>query len=308
MHFKTSFILAFLASLGAGTPTRDVSPVPQATQIPKPARYYIDATCKKNKATEDLVRSGLKGAFDMAGVGLENLMKNPIPKANADVLNWLFKGVGGSKLELSLKGILALNHELDSSLGLLEEDVRIYCSRDHIIPMPNDPGKLFDKDREVAINKDWVDPCLYNLAETFQDEENAGHHYETIILCPWFLDYASQLDPKFQLTEAIPSSMWSKFMRYIAVPIIKGTAFAPIDVAQLFDKTLLHELSHTTKGNRREDVLDYFSTYGWKNCVAMDRFDAIDNADCIALYGSISWMIENIGRTVNERGQFAKVQ
>ncbi|GME66162.1 hypothetical protein GTA08_BOTSDO07478 [Neofusicoccum parvum] len=182
-------------------------------------------------------------------------------------------------------------------------DVRIYCDMSRFDGNQRTDGKWYDPHIEEAIDPkntddvDWQD-CKSKLPTTFAYTHNPkGMKFSQIQICPWFLNYAK--GKEYNTWEDVQKK--TKLLNF-AVPILSnGWPLTPIDAISLFDKVLLHELTHTRSGGGTKDVGGgnplFFggARYGWNQCKALAKkgvdSSAADqapqrNADSIALLGS----------------------
>ncbi|KAI1248074.1 hypothetical protein MGN70_010323 [Eutypa lata] len=150
--------------------------------------------------------------------------------------------------------------------------------------------------------------CSLAMAFAFvPDVEDENEQPDTLQICPWFLDYAMKQDAQFQSQFSAGKVAWT-IKNFKLDRLATWVAYTPIDLFQLFDKVLVHELSHTRRGGELDDVGGFFG-YGWKNCrqLSAQRGDKSPhrNADTIALFGSISGLIVKGGK-MHEDGTFDK--
>lgn len=87
---------------------------------------------------------------------------------------------------------------------------------------------------------------------------NAALKYNQIQICPWFLQYAMKKDPAFQ------NQIKPDLIPRLAVKLdewVTKIVYTPIDLLGLFDKVMVHEMTHTRAGGRLDDV-GGFGGYG----------------------------------------------
>src|SRR5467141_2577781 len=78
-----------------------------------------------------------------------------------------------------------------------------------------------------------------------------GHTWSQIQICPLFLDYTMKKSGNPDYTSQISKSLWSKIVRFTYTVSNSGflrTPRLPIDLVNLFDATMIHEVrdSHCT--------------------------------------------------------------
>lgn len=89
--------------------------------------------------------------------------------------------------------------------------------------------------------------------------------------------------------------------------------YTPVDLIMLFDKVMLHELTHTRAGTETIDVGGR-SGYGWKSCSALSTvvtnpttktYGPEKNADSYAIFASGCYIISQ-GLTINSDGSISE--
>ncbi|KAH8585658.1 hypothetical protein B0O99DRAFT_126186 [Bisporella sp. PMI_857] len=144
-----------------------------------------------------------------------------------------------------------------------------------------------------------------------------GDSFWQIQICPFFLQWALPRPRKSWYTRAISRTFWKTWTVVLAEKIVTFTRYTPIDGASLFDKVMLHELTHANVDGRFGTIdvdLDNGPAYGWKNCRILSTSTPTNNdgpaqnADTWALFGSIAWQIqEGLIAGVTDKGQLIKV-
>jgi hypothetical protein len=126
------------------------------------------------------------------------------------------------------------------------------------------------------------------------------NHWDTIQVCPWFLEYA--MAKKYHTDVDL-----RELRAFLAVKgldkYITNHKYTPIDLMTLWDKAMLHEMMHTTPGGLKEDV-GGFGGYGWKNCkILAGNGKGVNNADSWALFASaLYWFNQN--SPIDQNGDF----
>ncbi|KAI9678287.1 MAG: hypothetical protein M1817_006232 [Caeruleum heppii] len=142
--------------------------------------------------------------------------------------------------------------------------------------------------------------------------------WSTITLCPWFLSYA--------MKERWPScDAWNEKIKSLSAQILDRAvtrfAYTPIDLFSLFDKVIIHELTHTRSGGGARDVnmnglTDGKKAYGFKKCRDISGRESREgefipetvphnNADTFAIFASGVRLI-NAGGTIDDRGRITR--
>ena len=104
--------------------------------------------------------------------------------------------------------------------------------------------------------------------------------FSDLQLCPWFLEKYQK--NKFRTFHQLRrkglvgqiATIWRKFRLWRT-----SSERTPMDVLDLFDATLLHEMTHAIPHEPAGDIWDTASPYGWRNCVAHSFCQGINNAD-----------------------------
>jgi len=150
-----------------------------------------------------------------------------------------------------------------------------------------------------------VPTLAYTTHPNREDEGTSKNWPWQIQICPWLLSEADSW--KFQFTAGLGTQLMGKVAQAV-IPIL--TDFTKVDKLSLFDKVLLHELTHTvadpdyvTKDVKYDDI----DGYGWAICrlIAANTNQGVQNADSWALYGSAS-LLRQKGVTINADGSITK--
>ncbi|KAH7370019.1 hypothetical protein BKA65DRAFT_589457 [Rhexocercosporidium sp. MPI-PUGE-AT-0058] len=190
-------------------------------------------------------------------------------------------------------------------------DLKIYCDQSRLVRRVSD-GKSywFDKDIQQQLRDEDYSRCSFSatfmfvVTAVYPKRPLLEQPYMQIQICPFFLAYAVTTPNKW--TVFLTADYWKK----IGVTLVENLAvlikYTPIDAYSLFDKVLLHELTHA---NRKFSTLDV--AYGWKKCRDLSTVQTMAygepksgflsgdpagpelNADSWALYGSIAWQISS---------------
>ncbi|KAI1394927.1 hypothetical protein F4819DRAFT_227746 [Hypoxylon fuscum] len=124
---------------------------------------------------------------------------------------------------------------------------------------------------------------------------------DAIQICPWFLEYVKA--KKYHTTKDLTSTR-AKLAVAGVDKLITKVLYRPIDLLTLWDKCMLHEMTHTKAGGSKKDI-NNFSGYGWKNCkkISTEADKCFDNADSFAILGSaLYWKTQ--GREIDDKGKF----
>lgn len=84
--------------------------------------------------------------------------------------------------------------------------------------------------------------CSLAMAFAFvPDVEDENEQPDTLQICPWFLDYAMKQDAQFQSKFSAGKVAWM-IKNFKLDRLATWIAYTPIDLFQLFDKVLVHEV------------------------------------------------------------------
>lgn len=176
-----------------------------------------------------------------------------------------------------------------------QNEVVIFCDTKRLKRMPNDPLHLFDSKANRAVGKS--SGCGGN---TFMYTQRFDNKWDAIQVCPWFIKYARSKPrhTKVDLTSIRATMALAGLDR-----LITNAFYTPIDLMSLWDKSMLHEMMHTTPGGAMNDV-DEASSYGWKNCKGLAlNGKGVTNPDSWALFGSAMYYF-NAGKPIDKNGHF----
>ncbi|EKG11797.1 hypothetical protein MPH_11293 [Macrophomina phaseolina MS6] len=249
-----------------------------------------------------------------------------------NVLKWLFlKDDDNSDpivlrdVRSSLTGISTMSAEVTTGQPGWT-DVKVYCDMGRFEGNQRDDGRWYDPDIEEVIDPkgtsdvDWQD-CKDFLPTTFAYTHNPrGQKFSQVQICPWFLGWAK--GKEFNSWEDVQTK--AKVFNWAVPKLTSGWPLTAIDAASLFDKVLLHELTHTRSGGSTTDVgggsnpLFGGARYGWRECKSLaqkgadpnDRDQAPQrNADSIALLGSAMRFLhlEENPKRVKENGAMEEI-
>ncbi|SPO05187.1 uncharacterized protein DNG_07873 [Cephalotrichum gorgonifer] len=137
-------------------------------------------------------------------------------------------------------------------------------------------------------------------------EDDQDEQPDILQFCPWFLKYGMNQGFKFQ-DEFKPGVLATIISALSLDEFATWLMYTPVDLMEVFDKVIVHELAHTRRGHELLDV-GGFGGYGWKNCrkLSTEREDPnipSKNADTLALFASVSELIYQ-GGVIYEDGTF----
>lgn len=147
------------------------------------------------------------------------------------------------------------NDQTDFVQGRKKEDniidVKFYCTTKRI--GKNGEGNYVNKDRGIEYKDGELTRPGGRFANCFSVNPPAlmvtltvptdAHHSE-IQICPWFLRQARGF--RIKDIQHIPSSVWGGLSK-VAIPVSAKLQYSPIDIFILADKTIVHELTHTSQ-------------------------------------------------------------
>ncbi|KAK2601891.1 hypothetical protein QQS21_004578 [Conoideocrella luteorostrata] len=196
-------------------------------------------------------------------------------------------------------------HGEPTGRGPRDADVRVYCTHKRLkvgVPAEDGSERTFDTAIKEYLRSRF--DCATALAFTILPHNR--FEPDSLQVCPWFLAYAIKQDFQFQ-NQFRPGVLGSMISALKLDRLATWVKYTPVDLLQLFDKVMVHELSHTRRGGKTVDVGGY-KGYGWKNCRTLSTKRGGENvpqnnADSIALFTSISGLI-NQGGMVNADGTF----
>ncbi|KAG9236730.1 hypothetical protein BJ875DRAFT_210681 [Amylocarpus encephaloides] len=271
--------------------------------------YFIDEeSCTEAQRTA--VQNVLDGTFEMATAGLQNGANAKEDNPQQKLIDNLF-GVEPATTDPKFGVKAAINAKFTSILRLkdnrlktndelqpntISDNVKIYCDERRLQIRKRNPLQSFDRDvGEVKATGD----CLTAVAWAGQTDRS----FAQLQICPKLMKRI--LVDDFKTTAKLPPSLWAKLVSNFITTVGK-ISYAPIDRVQLSDKVLLHELTHLNIGGLTDDVGGFFKAYGWKNCRKLSMvtenkltLGGLGNADSWALYGSVSLLIRDVGKTVD---------
>lgn len=83
--------------------------------------------------------------------------------------------------------------------------------------------------------------CTHALAWTIVPDDADANEPDTLQICPWFLDYAMKQSAQFQ-GQFKPGKIASMIASLKLDRLATWVAYTPIDLFQLFDKVMVHEV------------------------------------------------------------------
>ncbi|KAK5629270.1 hypothetical protein RRF57_004985 [Xylaria bambusicola] len=194
-------------------------------------------------------------------------------------------------------GILTFEEEKTGgieSLGDGINEVVIFCDTSRLKRRIKDPLHVYDTKAKRAVSSS--NAC----ATTFMYTQTFDKHWDSIQICPWFLEYAK--GKKYGTSKGI-SSLRAKLALKGLDKLITDKFYTPIDLLSLWDKCMLHEMMHTQVAGSLKDEGGR-KGYGWKNCKALSASGkGGTNADSWGLFGSALYWSKQ-GSPVDENGNF----
>ncbi|KAF2491698.1 hypothetical protein BU16DRAFT_594765 [Lophium mytilinum] len=246
------------------------------------------------KHTIDKYTSGQMqdGVADINEAGIPFAGKNVHFTTESMPINWILEVFGG---------IISMRNEVSDERRMNTMDVKVFCNTDRY--KKRDDNLWWDEDiEEVMTGGDEDTPVTESPGARCYAKVNQiptvmftseGPDYDLITICPPFLAIAKKR--KWKLSDGFGRSFLAKVASYMNLPTLYSKLkFSPIDLMSLFEKTLVHELTHTQAGGDKDDV-EGFDSYGWKNCRRIAQYpedkvveegQATNNADTFALFAS----------------------
>ncbi|KAF2736236.1 hypothetical protein EJ04DRAFT_172959 [Polyplosphaeria fusca] len=265
-------------------------------------------------AQKDFLRQAFDNAFTLTALASSSLAT--MDARAMEVYGWIFgpeeseaDQVVKELVKLSFEGMGGMSDEKSSASDLSRADVHVHCTHKRLeLSHQGIKPRWYDPELEEHLRFRDIFDC--NIAMAYTIVPSAALKPSLIQICPWFLEYAMNKDPKFQnqIKAGIMAKLAGKLDEWVT-----GKVYTPIDLVQLFDKVIVHEMSHTRNGGRTDDV-GGFGGYGWKNVRALStqRTDVAagkkgpeKNADSIALFASAVQLL-GVGVTINEDGTFVR--
>ncbi|XMA10225.1 hypothetical protein WAI453_003016 [Rhynchosporium graminicola] len=167
----------------------------------------------------------------------------------------------------SLGGITRLATQVSLSESLGTDDVKIYCDQNRIERVSEEGRKFwFDNQIKNELASEDYSSCGLNTF-MYTTHPTAKNIYMQIQICPHFLNWALPSPEKW--TVFLMADYWKKVGESF-VEKLAYLKYTPIDVYSLFDKVVLHELTHASRVFRTVDVNNGDGlAYGWKKCRAL---------------------------------------
>ncbi|SPO03579.1 uncharacterized protein DNG_06262 [Cephalotrichum gorgonifer] len=220
------------------------------------------------------------------------------------VFDWLFSNGATVRnaVRMSLQGVIENTTpvpEGQEPQGGPFADVRVYCTHDRITE--GRKNRFFDKSIGEFLKAKFE--CSGALAWTMVPTDASKP--DIVQMCPWFLDYAMKQKVQWQ-TQIGGGKIGSMISKLKLDKFATWAMYTPVDLFQLYEKVIVHELTHTRRGGQKAD-LDGFGGYGWKNARKLStgtgERSPSRNADSLGLFASISGLIMD-GGMVQENGNF----
>lgn len=169
-----------------------------------------------------------------------------------------------------------------------------------------DPLHYYDPHIDETVDIDPKIDCKTGQVFAYTQRPWRTDRYDQIQICPWFLEYAMKDSYRFKtdVKADLLARMALKLNEFVT-----DKWYTPVDLIMLFDKVMLHELTHTRAGTETIDVGGR-SGYGWKNCRALSTvvtnpttktYGPEKNADSYAIFASGCYIISQ-GLTINNDG------
>ncbi|KAI9680653.1 MAG: hypothetical protein M1817_004093 [Caeruleum heppii] len=317
-----------------------------ATTVGLCRAYMIDeATCTGD--TRDWLKKQIDCAFNVIEAAVNALNDNSRDESITKLLDILiatsddntyvtpaqavlarFDGVSPGNnpagMRFGYPGILSMREEKTDNLQA--DDVKFYCSTDRFEKVKDSAGndRFRDNEFEELLPFDQGDPRKAcdgaTMAFTYVPEDTT--RWSTITMCPWFLNYAREL--KFPECGTFGDKFKGLSAKALDEPVRIILGYTKMDIYSLFDKVIIHELTHTRSGGETWDSLMdpnggeglKNTAYGFKNCKEIRARHAVvgdsvlpntpqNNADTFALFASGVRLI-NAGGAVDENGKVTK--
>ncbi|KAI0513129.1 hypothetical protein F5B22DRAFT_273509 [Xylaria bambusicola] len=273
--------------------------------------YMIDP--ESCAADYQFVKDMVEQAFSMAEIVLASVNTVPIDPHADQLFQQLFNyhgnegkaaverlfapGPENNKHERT--GILSFEQEKTGgieSLGDGINEVVIFCDESRLKRRIKDPLHRFDTKAKRAVSAS--NPC----ANAFMYTQTFSKHWDSIQICPWFLEYAK--GKKYGTSKDI-TSLRARLALKGLDKLITNKFYTPIDLLSLWDKCMLHEMMHTKLAGSLD--VDGRKGYGWKNCKALAADGkGANNADSWALFASALYWAKQ-GSPIDENGNFISV-
>ncbi|PGG99510.1 hypothetical protein AJ79_08512 [Helicocarpus griseus UAMH5409] len=270
--------------------------------------WILDDSCKTSKdpRKENLIAQMADSAFEMANLAHDELEKQLSGKQKdvdiQNALKWMFlpdnKGPKDivlpefDKLRSTLQNVTELSKRLPDTTSRWKNPnvVIIYCTLDRFKKRKN--GDWSDKAAKLVIPDADYQACFPQTPNAKKGvawtnvQYNHPEHASHLQLCPWWVDLI--MEAKYVTFKDLPKKAllgpaeWERKMKQA------GWNGVPIDTVGLFDRTFLHELTHTRYAGETFD-----NAYKWKPCrdlakkdiPGIDEKSAQRNADSIAFAG-----------------------
>jgi hypothetical protein len=101
--------------------------------------------------------------------------------------------------------------------------------------------------------------CRIAFAYTVNPNDIRAYRHDIIQICPWFMEYAL-----YQKTKSMADlhHLRSRLAVLGGAKLVKMALYKDIDLLNLPDKVLLHEMLHTKSGGKKDDVDGPLNAYG----------------------------------------------
>ncbi|KAJ4175243.1 hypothetical protein NW754_005663 [Fusarium falciforme] len=257
-----------------------------------------------------------------------------------NVFDLLF-GAGGTRTKVSyvfghLDRLLEVQYMNDLMTGgqwstaRTMHDIEIHCNADYIQPHPHPKEPNIHHEDTIQKKPVHDDDAILGLKNPFKSafavtspvSPPSGKGWdqdapEIVAYSPWKLYFAANWDGfpgndvvfggikiNQAAVEAAANPRMHRWFLTNAPEWLAKYAWAPIDLLDRLESTMLHELTHTTAGRLTQDV-ELPNSYGWKNCVRLKKHS---NADSIALFALAVELINFYHYDVNEAGELTKIE
>ncbi|KAE9364358.1 hypothetical protein N431DRAFT_488932 [Stipitochalara longipes BDJ] len=276
--------------------------------------WMIDPlSCDVASGKYAFVQNTMNNALAMAGAANTALQQTPLNPAVQTALNYLFNtpdatlGTYYGNVVFGATGITRLTNQVLTNAQLGPTDVKIYCDQTRIrqVAFAGTNLFLYDSDIRQRLQEEDYDNCqIFSLSPSFMYTTLPRlSPFIQIQICPTFLNWA--LPTANGWTVKLSANYWKK----LAVGLVQQLSkliYAQIDAYSLFDKVMLHELTHANRAYSTVDVDNGGGVaYGWKKCHALstvvtqpnagnllgDPLGPETNADNWALFGSVAWQL-----------------
>ncbi|KAK2748216.1 hypothetical protein FQN55_004492 [Onygenales sp. PD_40] len=300
MHLNFVTVFSLLAAAGQG--------------------YILDDSCTKDANALNFMTVNLGWTFESARIARDALARRPWNKEEdgplMDLATWIFKEDGSEpqvpRPLYETKEVLLNNaHDPRRNLDKLRDvltnvldldgktirrkqpQVEFFCDLSRYGEPDTVRGRVFDRVRRIFFyltdnpSYDCSKPFVMAYSTLGIDDDEP----DLVQICPGY--FKKMMDAR--VTSTAPFKKLHS--TGLAVSPVPSTA---MDIASLFDNTVLHELFHTKWAGDMDDIGLLFDPYGWKNIVKMDKEISINNA------GQLGRLLRSRSENDPESGLYTK--